>query len=352
MNVRLPILDIQELNLHYGTRRGPIPAVQDVDLALERGESLGIVGESGSGKTSLAIAIMRMLPDNARITGGHVFLDGIDLIPLPENRMRAVRWRRISMVFQAAMNSWNPVYTVGDQIVEVIQAHEPHVSRHEARERIAKLFQMVGLAPDRMDHFAHEYSGGMKQRAVIAMALACEPQLVTADEPTTALDVIVQEKILQELDAIRRSLGMSMIYISHDVAVIAEVSDRVAVMYAGRIVEVGKAAEVFKRPRHPYTAGLMASFPSIRGARQELVTIPGEPPNFLDLPSGCAFHPRCPYATDECRAESPPPQDAGRDHRVACWHPVTAADVRADYEAKSASVKQEGRSAAGGGAAR
>ena len=341
----MPLLKIEGLDMHYTTRRGPIRAVVDANLALEPGESLGIVGESGSGKTSLAISVMKLLPDNARITRGHIYLDGLDLVPLPEHQMRRVRWRQVAMIFQAAMNSWNPVYTVGDQIVEVIQTHEPHVSRQQARERIAELFHMVGLAPERMDHYPHEYSGGMKQRAVIAMALACNPRLVIADEPTTALDVIVQERILQELDAIRRRLGMSMIYISHDVAVIAEVSDRVAVMYAGRIVEVGRAPEVFKRPRHPYTGGLMASFPSLTGPKRALVTIPGEPPNLLAPPSGCAFHPRCPYATERCRAEVPPLEAVAGDgggHQVACWHPLTGQDVRADFEARAAAAAGAG----------
>lgn len=320
--------------MHYVTRRGRVPAVQDFTLSLQRGESLGIVGESGSGKTSVAISIIRLLPDNARIGGGHIYLDGTDLLALPESRMREIRWRRIAMIFQAAMNSWNPVYTVGDQIVEVIQTHEPRVSRQQARERIARLFHMVGLPPERMDRYPHEYSGGMKQRAVIAAALACDPELVIADEPTTALDVIVQERILQELDTIRRRLGMSMIYISHDVAVIAEVSDRVAVMYAGRLVEVGRAATVFKRPLHPYTGGLMASFPSLVGPKRELVTIPGEPPNLMALPEGCAFAPRCPYATPRCLQQTPPLEAAGDGHFVACWHPLQGQDVRADFEAR------------------
>jgi len=341
----LPLLKIEDLEMQYTTRRGPIRAVVDANLALEPGESLGIVGESGSGKTSLAISIMKLLPDNARIVRGHIYLDGQDLVPLPESRMRRVRWQQVSMIFQAAMNSWNPVYTVGDQIVEVIQTHDPKVSRQQARERIAELFHMVGLPPERMDHYPHEYSGGMKQRAVIAMALACQPRLVIADEPTTALDVIVQERILQQLDAIRRRLGMTMIYISHDVAVIAEVSDRVAVMYAGRIVEVGRAADIFKRPRHPYTGGLMASFPTLTGPKRTLVTIPGEPPNLLAPPSGCAFHPRCPYATERCRTEVPPLDAAPGDssgHRVACWHPLSGQDVRADFEAWAAAMASAG----------
>ncbi|MEW6045558.1 MAG: ABC transporter ATP-binding protein [Bacillota bacterium] len=346
----MPLLKIESLNMQYTTRRGPIRAVQDVDLTLEAGESLGIVGESGSGKTSLAVSIMKLLPDNARITGGHIYLDGSDLVTLSERQMRSVRWRKVAMIFQAAMNSWNPVYTVGDQIAEVIQTHEPHASRQQARERIAELFNLVGLAPDRMDHYPHEYSGGMKQRAVIAMSLACNPRLVIADEPTTALDVIVQEKILEELDAVRRRLGMTMIYISHDVAVIAEVSDRVAVMYAGRLVEVGRASDVFKRARHPYTGGLMASFPTLYGPKRELVTIPGEPPNLLSPPAGCPFHPRCPYATEECRAKMPPLEAAGdgAGHIVACWHPLSGQDVRADFEARAAAASA---SQAGGGAA-
>ena len=342
----MALLQVQGLSVQYRTRRGTVRAVTDVSFSVSRGESLGMVGESGCGKSSLAAAILKLLPENARITGGHVYLDGVDLVPLPEARMRQLRWRRVAMVFQAAMNSWNPVYTVGDQIVETIQAHEPHVTRQQARERVAELFAMVGLPPDRMDQYPHQYSGGMRQRAAIAMALAGRPQLLVADEPTNALDVIVQERIWREMEALRRRSGTAVIYISHDVAVVAQVSDRVGVMYAGRLVELGRTADVLRHPRHPYTAGLLASLPTVTGPKQELVTIPGEPPDLLSPPPGCAFHPRCPYAGDRCRSETPPltPVDGG-PRRVACWYPLSGQDVRADFAARWAVA----RGAAGAG---
>ena len=341
----MALLRVESLSVEYRTRRGTVRAVAEVSFSLARGESLGIVGESGCGKSSLAAAILKVLPDNARIAGGHVYLDGVDLVPLSETRMRPLRWRRVAMVFQAAMNAWNPVYTVGDQIVEAIQTHEPHVTRQQARERIAELFAMVGLPPDCMDQYPHQYSGGMRQRAAIAMALAGRPELLIADEPTTALDVIVQERIWREMDALRRRLGAALLYISHDVAVIAQVSDWVGVMYAGRLVELGRTADVLRHPRHPYTAGLVASLPTVTGPKQELVSIPGEPPNLLAPPPGCAFHPRCPYAGDRCRWEVPPlaPVEGGQ-RRVACWYPLSGQDVRADFAAWAARA----RGAAGG----
>ena len=344
----MALLRVESLRVEYRTRRGTVRAVTDVSFSLSRGESLGIVGESGCGKSSLAAAILKLLPENARIAGGHVYLDDVDLVALPESRMRPLRWRRLAAVFQAAMNAWNPVYTVGDQSIEAIQAHEPHVTRQQARERLAELFAMVGLPPDCMEQYPHQYSGGMRQRAAIAMALAGRPQLLVADEPTSALDVIVQERIWRELDALRRRFGTAMIYISHDVAVIAQVSDRVGVMYAGRLVELGRTADVLRHPRHPYTAGLMASLPALSGPKQELVTIPGEPPDLLSPPPGCAFHPRCPYARERCRSEVPPLMAVnGGQHRVACWYPVSEQDVRADFAARAAGVR--GASAARGG---
>ena len=233
--------------------------------------------------------------------------------------MRAYRWDRISMVFQAAMNSLDPVYRVGDQIIEALEAH--YTSAHQdAIERVRELFDLVSLDPSFILRYPHEYSGGMKQRAIIAMALACEPDLMIADEPTTALDVIVQDRILREMQNIQRSLDMSMIYISHDMAVIAEVSDVVGVMYAGKIVEFGPTTDVYSRPIHPYTRALMSAFPSVKGEKHELTTLPGEPPDLLDPPSGCRFHPRCAYATDECRASTPPIVRRGA-HWAACWNP-------------------------------
>jgi peptide/nickel transport system ATP-binding protein len=292
---------------------------------MRRGEAMGLVGESGCGKTSVATTLLRLLPDNALIKSGHVYLNGVDLLKLSEEEMRQVRWNKISMVFQAAMNALNPVYRVGDQIIEALENHNEVRTNQEARSRVEDLFRLVGLEREMIDRYPHEYSGGMRQRAIIAMALACHPDLIVADEPTTALDVIVQDNLLREMTELQKRLGMSMIYISHDIAVIAEVSDRIGVMYAGRLVELGSAAQVFKRPLHPYTYGLMSAFPSIIGPKRELTTLPGEPPDLLDPPSGCRFHPRCPFATETCRREVPVFRDLGDGHFVACDHPMEVA---------------------------
>jgi len=224
------------------------------------------------------------------------------------------------MIFQAAMNSLNPVYRVGDQIIEAIQTHFP-ITYQEARKRVAELFNLVGLAPELMDRYPHEYSGGMKQRAVIAMALACSPKLVIADEPTTALDVIVQDRILRRIDEVRKELNMAMMYISHDIAVIAEVSQRIGVMYAGNLVEFADTVTIFKNPAHPYTIALMSAFPSIKGEKRKLQGLPGEPPDLLRPPSGCRFHPRCPYVTAVCTDSLPEYREIHPHHYVACWHP-------------------------------
>ena len=316
------ILSVQDLTMHYTTRKGDVWAVDDVSFDVERGQSLGLVGESGCGKTSIAISLLRLLPDNARILGGHVFLDGDDVLGLDYRGVLKVRWKGISMIFQAAMNALNPVYRVGDQIVEAMQAHYETMAEAEARQRIAELFVLVGLDPVLMDRYPHEYSGGMRQRAVIAMALSCEPDVIIADEPTTALDVIVQDRILKRLREIQKKLNMGMIYISHDIAVIAEVSDRIGVMYAGRMSELADAVDVFERPMHPYTFALMSAFPSIKGDKRELMTLPGEPPDLLNPPSGCRFHPRCPRATSICVEEAPPFEDKSSGHFVACYHPM------------------------------
>ena len=314
-----PVLVVDDLKMHYFTRAGVVRAVDGVSFSVGRGQSLGLVGESGCGKSSIAMTLLKLLPDNARLVSGSISLDGVDLAPLGEEQMRAYRWDRISMVFQAAMNSLDPVYRVGDQIVEALEAHSATAPR-DAMERVRALFDLVSLDPTFILRYPHEYSGGMRQRAIIAMALACEPDLMIADEPTTALDVIVQDRILREMQGIQRSLDMSMIYISHDMAVIAEVSDVVGVMYAGKLVEFGPTAEVYARPIHPYTRALMSAFPSVRGEKHDLATLPGEPPDLLDPPSGCRFNPRCTYATDDCRTAAPPIVRRG-DHWAACWNP-------------------------------
>lgn len=316
------LLSIQDLTMHYTTRKGEVSAVDDVSFNLREGEALGLVGESGCGKTSIAISLLRLLPENARVIKGSIVLSGVDLLTLPEEEMRHYRWKRIAMVFQAAMNSLDPVYRVGDQIIEALDTHVETMTNAQARERVAQLYKKVGLDPALMDRYPHEYSGGMRQRAVIAMALSCNPDMIIADEPTTALDVIVQDKLLREMRAIQEQLGMGMIYISHDIAVIAEVSNRIGVMYAGRLVEMADSVEIFEHPLHPYTYALMSAFPSITGPKRALATLPGEPPDLLHPPPGCRFHPRCPRATDICRQQVPPFKDYGGSHFAACWHPM------------------------------
>ncbi len=316
-----PVLQVKDLTMHYQTRQGTVKAVDGISFELARGEVLGLVGESGCGKTSIAVTLMKLLPDNALILKGQVLLDGQDLMTMDDTTLRKYRWRRISMIFQAAMNSLNPVHRVGDQIVEAIEAHDMAATLKEAQETVDRLFRLVGLDPRLTDRYPHEFSGGMRQRAVIAMALACQPDVIVADEPTTALDVIVQDRILRQIKEIQTDLNMSMIYITHDIAVVAEVTDRIGVMYAGKLVELGNTADVFERPIHPYTKALLSVFPSIRGEKRPLTTLGGEPPNLVNPPTGCRFHPRCPYATAICQQEEPP--IVVRDgHWAACWNPV------------------------------
>ncbi len=316
-----PLLEVDHLVMNYRTDKGDVSAVEDVTFTLHSGEALGLVGESGCGKTSIAMSLLRLVADNAVFKSGEIRLDGTNLLALTEEQMRQRRWSDISMVFQGAMNAWNPVYRVGDQIREAMDLHfRPRLSTAASNDRIERLFQLVGLNPAMANRYPHEFSGGMRQRAIIAMALSCDPKVIIADEPTTALDVIVQDQILQELKKIQAELGMSIIYISHDIAVIAEVTDTIGVMYAGKLVEIGPTKEVFARPRHPYSFLLLSSTPSVTGPRRKLAPLEGEPPNLLDPPAGCRFHPRCPWATDQCHTVEPPLEDIGGGHLVACWN--------------------------------
>ena len=316
-----PLLEVSGLALSYQVKQGEVRAVNDVSFRLDRGQSLGLVGESGCGKSSVATCLMRLLPDNARVVSGQVLLEGRDLLQLSDEEIRGFRWKRVAMVFQAAMNVLNPVYKVGSQIEEAIEAHGVAASPEEAKDKVAELFRKVGLAPELMESYPHEFSGGMRQRAVIAMALSCDPDLIIADEPTTALDVIVQDRILREMKAIQQETEMAVLYISHDIAAVAEVSDFVAVMYAGKLVEKGPTVDVLNSPVHPYTAGLMSAFPSVSGERRSLSALAGEPPNLISPPPGCPFHPRCPAATEICRSQSPPVASR-QDHWASCWHPL------------------------------
>jgi len=316
------MLEVRDLTMHYKTSKGEVSAINNVSFDVKKGQSLGLVGESGCGKTSIAFSLIRLLPDNAVIKNGSILLEDENLAEMDKKELLKVRWKGISMVFQAAMNALNPIFSVGDQIIEAIQVHNRAITVNQARGNVAELFNLVGLDPQLMDRYPHEFSGGMRQRAVIAMALACDPKLIIADEPTTALDVIVQDRILSQLKEIQERLDMSMIYISHDIAVIAEVSDRIGVMYAGRMAELADADDIFKSPIHPYTYALMGAFPSIIGAKKELYTLPGEPPDLLNPPTGCRFHPRCPRSTTQCQQETPPFIEHSPDHFAACWHPM------------------------------
>ncbi len=313
------VLDVQHLTTHYRTLRGWGKAVEDVSFSIEKGLALGIAGESGCGKTSIALSLLKILPKGGKIRKGSIIFDGVDLVPLSDDEMRKVRWKGISIVFQGAMNALNPVFKVGDQIVEAIRTHEPGVDRQTALERARNLLQLVGVDPERVDNFPHEFSGGMRQRALIAMALACNPKLLVADEPGTALDVIVQAQTLKLMRELKDRLNLSMVMISHDLSIIAETCEKVAIMYAGRIVEYGSAEDIFREPLHPYTQGLVKAFPSIKGERIRLTSIPGSPPDLLNPPSGCRFNPRCPYVMDVCKKEVPPLEKAGKgEHLVAC----------------------------------
>ena len=312
------LLSIRDLKVHYDVKRGMVKAVDGVNLDMDKGDFLGLAGESGCGKTTLALSIARLLPVNGRIISGSILFDDVNLLKIDEKEFRKnFRWKRISMVFQGAMNALNPVFRVGDQIVQAIQVHEK-ISNDEAWKQVENLFSLVGLDPNRARDYPHEFSGGMKQRAIIALSLACNPDLVIADEPVTALDVIVQAQILELIRNLRDKLGLSMVMITHDLSVIADTCNKVAIMYAGKIVEYADTITLFKSPSHPYSQGLLANYPSIEGERKDFKPITGRPPNLLNPPSGCRFHPRCPYAMDICKEVEPDLIDIGGGHVVAC----------------------------------
>ena len=299
-----PLLEVENLSMHYDTLEGNVDAVKNISFTVNSGESFGLVGESGCGKTSVAMTLLQLQPENSVITQGSIKLDGKELIGLSENDLRKVRWDSISIVFQGAMNAWNPVIKIGEQIREAMREHYPENSKQENINKIIELFSMVGLDESITDRYPHELSGGMKQRAVIALALSCDPKVIIADEPTTALDVVIQDQILNEIKKVQDLLGLSLIYISHDIAVIAEMTDKIAVMYAGSIVEIGPTKDVFKTPKHSYTRALLDSTPSIRGEKKKLRSLDGEPPSLINEITGCSFSPRCPTPTEKCKNQS------------------------------------------------
>jgi peptide/nickel transport system ATP-binding protein len=310
------LLDIRHLQVEYLTRRGPVRAVDDVSLILKPGEVIGLAGESGSGKSTLAHAVLRILHPPALITGGQVLFAGQDVLEMHNVELEHFRWHGVSIVFQSAMNALNPVMSIRDQLLDVMQHHG--LTTEHAGERAAHLFDLVGIDPQRLNAYPHQLSGGMRQRAVIAIALALDPPLLIMDEPTTALDVVVQKDILGQITRLKERLGFAILFITHDLSLLVEVSTCIAIMYAGEIVEKAPARELFDRPQHPYTLGLMNSFPSISGEKKRLTGIPGSPPNLVNPPTGCRFHPRCPRALPICAQTAPATRMISADHTVAC----------------------------------
>ena len=314
----MKLLEVENLKMYYYTLRGWVRAVDDVSFSLEKGDTLGLAGESGCGKTTAALCILRLLPRNGKIFSGTINFDGVDILKLSNKRLqREIRWKRISTIFQGAMNSLHPTIEVGDQIVESLIIHED-ITKQEAIKRAKTLLDLVGVGAERFDRYPHELSGGMKQRVMIAMSLSCNPDLVIADEPTTALDVIVEAQVLKVIKELQSKLNLSMILISHDLSMIADTCNKVAIMYAGKIVESGDIITIYKEPLHPYTEKLISAFPSILGPKKEIPSIHGFPPDLLNPPSGCRFHPRCDYAMELCKKQEPVSINVGKEHSVAC----------------------------------
>ncbi len=312
------VLDVENLNLYYATRKGTVRAVDDVSFFLPRGKTLALVGESGCGKSSLAKALIRLLPRNIDTYKGRIYLDGVETMGLSEGRYRdQIRWKQISMVFQGALNSLNPVLKVGYQVAEPLIIHEK-AEREDALDKAREALRLLGIPVSFVDRYPFELSGGMKQRTVIAMALIADPQVVILDEPTSALDVITQANIMNQLKRLKMDTDLSFIYITHDIAVSSELADSVAVMYAGEISEIADADEFYLKPAHPYSQLLMASVPTLRTDKR-LEFIPGAPPSLIDPPKGCRFHPRCPHAMERCTKESSMRTDLGHGHYVRCW---------------------------------
>ena len=315
----MTLLDVQNLTTYYTIGRGSVKAVEGISFQLEKGEAMGLVGESGCGKTTAALSLLRILPYNGRIVTGKIVFKGTDIVQLSEDKLRKeIRWKGISLIFQGAMNALNPVYRIEEQIVEAIQLHESNVKKKEARERVGKLLEMVGVDKSRAKNYPHEFSGGMRQRAMIAMALSSNPDIVIADEPGTALDVIVQAQVLKLLDELKKRLDLTLLMITHDLSLVAEVCEKLAVMYAGNMAEYGNVLNLFKKPLHPYTQDLIGAFPNIHSAKRLMISIPGSPPDLLSPPSGCRFHPRCKYAMDICKKERPELKKVAENHYVAC----------------------------------
>lgn len=312
------LLDVHNLRVDYLTDRGPAKAVDGVSFSIKKGEVFGLAGESGSGKSTIAMSILRVLRAPALITGGQVLFRDRDVLNMDQSGLERFRWRDISMVFQSAMNSLNPVLSINEQLADVMLKHRVVTGKAEARERAGELLNIVGIDRARLDSFPHELSGGMRQRVVIAIALALKPPLMIMDEPTTALDVVVQKDIMQKIEQLKEKLGFSILFITHDLSLMVEFSNTIAIMYAGQIVEQAPSKELFNNPLHPYTTGLINSFPPLTGPKKKLSSIPGAPPDLVKPPSGCRFHPRCSKARVDCIRITPALREISPDHRVAC----------------------------------
>ena len=318
------LLEINNLHTSFFTQAGEVKAINGISLKLGHGEAIGIVGESGSGKSVSSLSVMGLLPSNGKVTEGEIFFAGRSLLGLKEKEMRQIRGNEISMIFQDPMTSLNPVYTIGNQIMEPLMLHQ-RLGRQAARLKAIKMLRLVGIpVPEkRIDQYPHEFSGGMRQRAMIAMALSCQPKLLIADEPTTALDVTIQAQILELMKDLKEKINTSIILITHDLGVVAEICSRIIVMYGGRIMEIGTGEDIFYHPRHPYTWGLLRSIPSTQDNKKRLIPIDGQPPDLLQAPVGCPFCPRCDYAMQICRKQNPDSTKLSNEHKAACWllHP-------------------------------
>lgn len=333
------LLSVRNLKTSFFTHVGEVKAVRGISFDVNEGEVLGIVGESGSGKSVTSLSIMGLLQYPGRVVDGEILLNGEDILTYSKNQMRKVRGKEIAMIFQDPMTSLNPVYTIGNQIMEMILEHEK-MSRREARERAIEMLKLVGIpaAEKRIDSYPHEFSGGMRQRVMIALALSCNPKLLIADEPTTALDVTIQAQILNLIKKLNRQFGMTTMLITHDLGVVATVCDKVAVMYGGLIMEYGTADEIFYHPRHPYTMGLLGSIPHVDGGeKRRLIPIDGTPPDLINPPKGCPFSTRCKYCMNVCTQEQPPYFEEDK-HRTMCWLLDGEAPKNSDYEMRKAGV--------------
>jgi oligopeptide/dipeptide ABC transporter ATP-binding protein len=312
------LLQIKDLEVHFATRAGVVKAVDKVNLKVQRGETLGLVGESGCGKSTLGFSILRLIREPGEIVGGQIFFDGEDLLRLTEQEMIDIRGKRIAMVFQDPMTCLNPLQRIDDHFIETMHIHEGR-SAKEAQQRAADLVDKLGITANRLTDYPHQLSGGMRQRIMIGLALILNSQLVIADEPTTSLDVIVEAQILELMRELKKTFSMTMILITHNMGIVAELADRIAVMYAGKLVEVAEAVALYDKPLHPYTQGLLKSIPNISLEEQKLEIMPGSPPDLIEPPTGCNFHPRCPHAMEKCSSIEPSMREVEIGHRTACW---------------------------------